>query len=175
MKAVFDSYGFTSVEDNDLEDILGCKSKQENRSNEELNRIDKRIEEDRVKANEREEQKDRDFEALKERIARRAEESKRNAVRAEALALIGLEKIKIRAESLLPRIEEDEKSSELSKRRKLYIGSNEEQQSLFYKQVWEPFTDEQHGTVSLVCHLINYNYMFRSSNKSPVHSEGKPG
>ena len=150
-----------------MEDILGCKSKQENRSNEELNRIDKRIEEDRVKANEREEQMDRDFEALKERIARRAEESKRNAVRAEALALTGLENIKILAESLLPRIEEDEKSSELSKRRKLYRGSNGERQSLFYKKVWEPFTDEQHGTVSLVCHLINYNYMFRISNKSP--------
>ena len=130
------------VGDIDLDVLLAWPSEELNRD---LDRMDKCIVEERKIAREFDRKMDVNAEALREKIVKREEEMQRNGVRANAISQIGEEEIKLLAESLLPRIEEDEKSSTLSYRRKLYQGSNGEQQSLFYKQVWDPFSDHQHG------------------------------
>ena len=137
--------------DIDMDVLLAWQSEELNRD---LDRMDNRIVEERKIAREFDRIMDVNAEALRERIVKREKEMRRNGVRANTISQIGSEEIKLLAESLLPRIEEDEKSSTLSYRRKLYQGSNGEQQSLFYKQVWDPFSDHQHGMEILSSAII---------------------
>ena len=58
---------------------------------------------------------------------------------------MAVEDIKSEAIDSLEHIDEIEGQEVFTGRKKLYFGSAGEQQSLLYQQVWEPFTDDQHG------------------------------
>ena len=146
--------------------LLACESEELNR---ELDKVDQRIVEERKSAQDFERKMDSDTQALKKRMAKRAEERIRNKDRANIVSQIGSEEIRMLAKSSLPKIEEDEKSKTLSQRRKLYRGSTGEQQSLLYKQVWDPFLDEQHGKGKFYLLLLLFLVIldFRSCYQSP--------
>jgi len=74
-------------------------------------------------------------------------ERSKNKSRAEVLREIGVEEIKSEALDSLGHIEEMETKEEINYRKKMYFGTAGEQQSLLYRQVWEPFTDPQHEAV----------------------------
>ena len=160
-----DAYSIRAA-DIDLNVLLARDSEELNR---ELDRVDERIVVERKSAQDFERKMDSDTQALKKRMAKRAEERIRNKDRANIVSQIGSEEIRMLAKSSLPKIEEDEKSKTLTYRRKLYSGSNGEQQSLLYKQVWDPFLDEQHGKRKFYLLLLLFLVIldFRSCYQSP--------
>ena len=160
-----DAYSIRAA-DIDLNVLLARDSEELNR---ELDRVDERIVVERKSAQDFERKMDSDTQALKKRMAKRAEERIRNKDRANIVSQIGSEEIRMLAKSSLPKIEEDEKSKTLTYRRKLYSGSNGEQQSLLYKQVWDPFLDEQHGKGKFYLLLLLFLVIldFRSCYQSP--------
>ena len=87
------------------------------------------------------------MQSLKDSIRKKEMERSLNRSRADYLIKIGLDEIKSRAEKSLSHIAEIEDNDILTPRRKLYRGTAGEQQSLFFRQIWEPFTDDQYGRI----------------------------
>ena len=70
------------------------------------------------------------------------------------MSRIGLQEIKTFAETSLTHIQRIEDMGVMTPRKKLFFGSAGDQQSLLYKQVWVPFSDEQHGKIIFIIILL---------------------
>ena len=80
-------------------------------------------------------------------------ERSKNKSRAEVLRKIRVEDIKSEALDSLGHIEKMEAKEDFTSRKKMYFGTAGELQSLLYRQVWEPFTDHQHGSYNIMLGL----------------------
>ena len=66
--------------------------------------------------------------------------------RADELKKVELDEMETIAKTSLNYIEKsEERGEDRTGRRSLYFGSAGERQSLLYKQIWDPFNDDQHG------------------------------
>jgi len=136
-----------SVDDIDLDKCLEKETEEERDKNLKLDLMDKAIE-DGMKASVLQSKIfDSRMQSLKDSIQKKEMERSLNRSRSNSLIKIGLDEIKSRAEMSLSHIAEIEDNNILTPRRKLYRGTAGEQQSLFFRQIWEPFTDDQYEVV----------------------------
>jgi len=134
-------------DDIDLDKCLEKETEEERAQNLKLDLMDKAIE-DGTKASVLQSKIfDSRMKSLKDSIQKKEMERSMNRSRANSLIKIGLDEIKSRAEMSLSHIAEIEDNNILTPRRKLYRGTAGEQQSLFFRQIWEPFTDDQYEVV----------------------------
>ena len=125
-----------------LEECLAEESEEERNKNMELDIIDAVIKNRQEAEIVQDQILDGNIEALRASFLEQEHTWSLNKSRAELLMKIGLNEIKTLAEESLAHIKEIEDKPILSQRMLLYFGSAGEQQSLLYRQVWEPFTDE---------------------------------
>jgi len=134
-------------DDIDLDKCLEKETEEERDKNLKLDLMDKAIE-DGMKASVLQSKIfDSRMQSLKDSIQKKEMERSLNRSRSNSLIKIGLDEIKSRAEMSLSHIAEIEDNNILTPRRKLYRGTAGEQQSLFFRQIWEPFTDDQYEVV----------------------------
>ena len=132
-------------DDVDLEEYLVKETEEEKVKNLKLDILDKAIE-DRMNASILQNQIfDSRMQFLKDSIKKKEMDRSLNRSRADSLMKIGLDEIESRALMSLSHIAEIEDNKIMTPRRKLYYGTAGEQQSLFFRQIWEPFTDDQFG------------------------------
>ena len=82
---------------------------------------------------------------LENLINKLEENRKRSRTRAELIENMSLDEIGKAAEVSLKYIEQIESGKVDSERKRLFYLSAGDRQSLLYKQIWSPFTDDQHG------------------------------
>ena len=143
--ALTDPGSSKSGHDIDLDLCLAFESEEQLQSNAKLDQMDILIEENRRNAEERNRILENELEIIRSTVKSREKQMDLNGLRARKLSQISLDQVKALAQSTISEIGDDEKSESVTTRRKLYHGSSGEQQSLFYKQIWGPFSDEQHG------------------------------
>eukprot|EP00092_Neocalanus_flemingeri_P038843 GFUD01042289.1.p1 GENE.GFUD01042289.1~~GFUD01042289.1.p1 ORF type:complete len:969 (-),score=187.65 GFUD01042289.1:50-2956(-) len=135
------------VNDKDLDLCLMFESEEQRKKNMELDLLDQIIKE-RIESGRREDEiMGARLDRLKNKIKNQEEAANINKDRAATLSKIGLAEIKGLAQSSLSHIEKIEDEEIITPRKKLYKGCAGEQQSLFYKRIWQPFTDDQHEVV----------------------------
>ena len=132
-------------DDLDLDKILAYETNDQRKYHEELDLRDKIIEKSIKTAEDNEKKLDAQIDAIKEDMKKTKDNWASNKVRAGTLSKYGSDEMKMLAEASLSRIERIEKNEILSDRKKPHNGSGGQQQSLFYRQIWYPFTDDQHG------------------------------
>jgi len=131
-------------EEIDLDLCLAVESFEKRKINAEMDILDKVIEEERKAAEIRQGQSDDRIKVFQNIIKQNEVRSNASKLRADILIKMELEEIKSQAEKSLKYIEEIETMKIVSHRKQLYFGTAGEQQSLLYKQIWGPFTDDQH-------------------------------
>ena len=128
----------------DLDSLLATESEEERNKASSLDVIDKAIASRKAAS----ESLDKLFEVHKKSQEKSIEKLNNDRAesksRAEFLKRISVVEMRSYAQKLL---DENEDIASLSERRRLYFQSAGDCQSLFYKQIWDPFTDGQYGKV----------------------------
>ena len=129
----------------DLEICLAVESIDERKTNLKLEILDRAIEEG-IKASQLDDKlMENRMKALKDSIRNKERDRDASKSRAGVLNEMKLEEIKFLAEKSLNHIDGIENNVITSKRKQLYFSTFGERQSLFFRQIWDPFTDEQYG------------------------------
>ena len=82
---------------------------------------------------------------LAEKNQKYEEDRELSRMRAERIRGLSITEIKSQAVLSLHHVAITEDGGLVTVRKKLYHGTAGDQQSLFFKQIWDPFTNSQHG------------------------------
>ena len=133
-----------------LDNILSEEPEEVREKQIKLELMDRAIEKTKTDAIYQDKLHDERMKLLQASIKMKDVERSKNKSRAEVLREIGVEDIKSEALDSLGHIEEMENKEAINYRKMKYFGTAGEQQSLLYRQVWEPFTDPQHGKYNII-------------------------